>query len=177
MLLYPLLVWLGVQHAAPRLVGLLVVAIYLLHALRRGRHWWHHALSVPTALALTAVLWWADSALLLQLLPSGISLAIAGYFAWGLIEPPGLPDRMAALEHGVAYEQLDPRIRAYTRRVALLWLAFLLANAALVAVLALFASRAWWALYTGILAYVAMGGLFALEYAYRHLVFFRKHDL
>lgn len=177
LLLYPVLVVLGVQHTAPRMVGLVVVAVYLLHALRRCRRFWHYGLSLSLAAALTALLWWADSALLLQLLPSGISLAMAGLFAWGLVSPPSLPGRMAALEHGVDYADLDPRIQAYTRNVTLIWVVFLLTNAALVAVLALLASRLWWAFYTGVLAYLAMGSLFALEYAYRRWVFFKKHDL
>ncbi|MGD8176194.1 hypothetical protein [Marinimicrobium sp. ARAG 43.8] len=177
LLLYPVLVLLGVSQWSPRLVGLVVIAVYLIHAWGKCRCFWQQLLLLAIASTAAGVLWWANDALVLQLVPSGISLAMAGYFAHGILVPPSLPGRMAAMQHRMPYSALDPRIQRYTQSVTGVWCLFLLANAGVAAALAVYASPVWWALYTGLLAYLAIALLFAIEYAYRRLVFYRQHGL
>lgn len=62
---------------------------------------------------------------------------------------------------------LPPERAAYCRRVTWVWCAFFLGNGALSAALAGLAPVAWWALWTGLLSYVAMGLLFAGEVVVR----------
>jgi uncharacterized membrane protein len=57
--------------------------------------------------------------------------------------------------------------------VTAVWCAFFVANGAISLELALAGSRASWALYTGVIAYVCLGALFAAEYVYRHWRFRR----
>lgn len=60
----------------------------------------------------------------------------------------------------------DDRI-GYCRRVTAVWCAFFLANAGVSLWLALYATLAQWTVYTGIVAYLLAGVLFAIEVAYR----------
>jgi uncharacterized membrane protein len=55
----------------------------------------------------------------------------------------------------------------YTFRITQIWCAFFLINGTLAAYTALFTSRAAWALYNGLIAYLLMGALFAGEWLYR----------
>ncbi|HEY5799896.1 MAG TPA: hypothetical protein VIT92_06735, partial [Burkholderiaceae bacterium] len=55
----------------------------------------------------------------------------------------------------------------YTRRVTQVWCAFFVVNGAIALGLAMYASEAAWSLYTGVIAYCAMGALFAGEWLVR----------
>jgi uncharacterized membrane protein len=57
--------------------------------------------------------------------------------------------------------------------VTVLWCAFFTLNGAATGLLAALAPRSWWALYTGAIAYVLMGALFAGEYLVRKARFGR----
>ena len=59
---------------------------------------------------------------------------------------------------------------AYTRRVTQVWCVFFAANAVVSAATALWADAAGWALYNGLIAYVAMGLLMAGEWLVRRRV-------
>src|SRR5690606_11287252 len=122
-------------------------------------------------------LWYANSELLLRLMPAGINLVCAAYFAFGLSNPPALPTRMAALHHRVAPGDLPAPLVRYTTGVTRVWVGFFILNAAVSAIVALIGSREIWALYNGLIAYLAVAGLFAAEYAYRRLVFYKNNLL
>jgi uncharacterized membrane protein len=153
------------------------VGLYLLRVLVRPNRTWQRWAIVLTGTALAAVFWYANSELLLRLLPAGINLTLAVFFAWGVMRPPALPTRMAALQHGVPATELPEPIVRYTRAVALLWTCFFLFNATLATLTALVTSRELWALYNGLVAYGLVGTVFAAEYAYRRLIFYKKHPL
>src|SRR5690606_27017397 len=108
------------------------------------------------------------------LFPALINLAGAAVFAYSLLFPPTLPARLAARDYG---EVLPPPVLCYTTWVTRLWVVFFLLNGLVAAMLALFASRELWMLYNGLLAYMAVAALFAGEYAYRTLVFRKRHSL
>lgn len=175
--LYPLLVYLGMQWLEPAVLGICIVGLYLLRSLARPSRGWQRWVILLTGVTLAAVFWYANSELLLRLLPAGINLTLAVFFTWGVLRPPALPTRMAALQHGVPAAELpEPTVR-YTRTVAMIWSVFFLFNATLATLTALMASREMWALYNGLVAYGLVGALFAAEYAYRRLIFYKKHPL
>ncbi|MDQ2076975.1 hypothetical protein [Marinimicrobium sp. ABcell2] len=177
LVLYPLMVYLGIQWVEPGVLGLALVAVYLFRALLKADKFWQRGALVVCSAGVAALLWYANSEVLLRLLPTGINLALAAVFAAGLIWPPTVPTRMAALHRGVSYQELPPAVLRYTLWVTRLWVGFFLLNASVSAFTALVASREVWALYNGLLAYVVVGTLFAAEYGYRRLVFYKKHGL
>ena len=52
----------------------------------------------------------------------------------------------------------------------MVWVAFLLCNALISLATAVWGTRAQWALWNGLLSYLAMGTLFTVEYAVRRVV-------
>ena len=73
---------------------------------------------------------------------------------------------LARLQH----PDLPPEGVAYTRRVTQIWCGFFALNGSLAALLVLLEQYRWWALYTGIIAYILMGILMGGEFAYRKWV-------
>jgi len=65
---------------------------------------------------------------------------------------------------------LPPAAVRYTRQVTRVWVAFFAFNASVATGLALLAPLSWWTLYTGLIAYLLMGLLFAGEWLVRQRV-------
>lgn len=177
LVLYPLMVYLGMQWFEPAVLGLIVVGIYLFRTLLKANQHWQRGGLIMAGAVLAAVFWYTNSELLLRLLPAGINLSLALVFAAGLIWPPTLPARMAALHRGVPYSDLPPPVRHYTSWVTRLWVVFFVFNAGVSVLTAWVGSRELWALYNGFVSYLIVGVLFAGEYGYRRLIFYKKHGL
>ena len=77
--------------------------------------------------------------------------------------PQSIVERMARLSE----PDLPASGVAYTRTVTKVWCAFFVVNGSIALATALWASQAVWSLYNGVIAYVAMGVLFAGEYLVR----------
>lgn len=171
-LLYPLLVFFGLQHFSLGTVSLALAALLALRLLLIRRQ-----LAGPQALRLGRALLPAGLAalvctlaaalfqhpLLLKLTPVVISAAFLFSFAQTLRQPPSMIEILARLSE----PDLDARGVVYTRRVTQVWCGFFLLNGSIALYTALFADLAVWTVYNGLIAYVLMGLLFAVEYAVR----------
>ena len=161
---YPLLVWLALGHVGPRWVALGLAALALARAaLARERFWLAVAMAVALLAAASA---WLDGWAPLKLYPVVVNLALLGVFAVSLRRGPPVVERLARLRE----PSLPPAAVAYTRRVTQVWCVFFAANAAISAATALWADAAGWALYNGVVAYVAMGALMGGEWLVRRRV-------
>jgi|RhiMethySRZTD1v2_1073278.scaffolds.fasta_scaffold34047_7 uncharacterized membrane protein len=162
--LYPLLIFAGLQFLDPRSVALLVLGALVLRYRR-------HTLRILAGLSATqfvalgmapllglAVLA-TNSEVLLRLYPAAISASMLILFGVTLVHPPTMVERFARLQE----PELSPASVRYTRRVTFAWCAFFVLNGAIAAWTAVYASREAWALYNGVIAYLAMGTLFAGE--------------
>ena len=98
--------------------------------------------------------------------PVFINLALASIFAASLMFPPSIVERIARLSD----PDLPARAVRYTRHVTMVWVAFLVCNAAISLATAVWGTLAQWTLWNGLLSYLAMGLLFAVEYAVRRKV-------
>lgn len=160
--LYPFAVYFGTEHVSPRQLGLLLGALWLARALsgrgQKGLAW--------VALAFCAVIAWLGDAHLLRWYPVLISAGLLAIFSLSLSHGMPVVERLARLSD----PELPPRAVRYTRRVTQVWSLFFLANGLVAATLALWAPLAWWTLYTGLIAYVLMGLLFAGEWMTRRRV-------
>ena len=168
-LLFPWALWLGEGRVAPSLLA----ALLLLAGLAR----W------PTSAPSAAPRYWAGATILLALLafwsggllplrfyPVLVNAAFLTVFAYSLIAPPSMIERLARLHE----RNFPPAAVGYTRRVTQVWCLFFTLNGAIALYTALFASMSQWSFYNGFLAYLLMGILFAGEYcARRH--FKRRH--
>lgn len=163
---YPFAVWWALAHWSPRWVALLALGLLAARwaiareafAAAAESRW--PLLGVALLCTATLIFDWQP---LLLAIPVVVSAFAAFVFGRSLSSVP-LVERFARAEHS---EEEMALLAGYCRGVTRVWCAFLLANAALSLALALFATLAGWALYTGFLAYVLMGTLFALEWCVR----------
>ncbi len=160
-LLYPLLVYVALGRGGLRWMAVLLAGVAVLRAVlvREWVSWWLAAGAVLLA-ALTFI---SNAALPLKIYPVLVSLGFLAIFGVSLLHGPSAIERIARLRD----PDLSPEGVKYTRRVTQIWCGFFIFNATTAAILAIWASDAWWALYTGILSYLLMGILFAGEWILR----------
>jgi uncharacterized membrane protein len=151
-------------HFEPRWLALALAALAFMRWSTARQPFWRTAALLPLPLAGCALL--ANAALPLKLYPMLANLAFGALFAWSLAHPPSAIERIARLSR----PGLTPAGAAYTRKVTWVWVGFFVVNGLLAAATALWASDAAWALYNGLVAYGAMGALFAGEWLVRQRV-------
>lgn len=173
LVLYPLLVYIGIQQLGPRALA----AILLTAALARlvaakisgkalGNSLWL-LLAAATATGLTLA---TGSVLGLKFYPvlvSGVMLVLFGISLW---HPPSMIERFARLQQ----PDLPAHAIPYTRKVTWVWCGFFVVNGA-IASATVFASDQLWALYNGLVSYLLIGLLLAGEYLVR-LHVQKQHD-
>ena len=162
--LYPLLIFAGLEFLDPRSVALLVLIALALRYRRHAARLLAGFSAVQfSALAIAPLLGLAvlatNSEILLRLYPAAVSMSMLILFGATLAHPPTMVERFARLQGG----ELSAASVRYTRHVTQAWCLFFIANGAIGAYTAAFASREAWALYNGVIAYVLMGTLFAGE--------------
>lgn len=132
------------------------------------------------------ILWIGPALAYPLLVHAGLAASPRDLFALGLLAVPVLPSAGMLLLFGRSLRSsqtfveriarrsepdLDPAKVRYCRRVTKVWCGFFVLNIVLTLALARFAPLSWWTAWTGALAYVAMGLLFAGEYAVRRARF------
>lgn len=161
---YPLLVYGGLHVLPPRFLALVLGGALLARELagsRRGAA----PLLLPIALlgGIFALALVFNEGRFFLFVPVLVNGALFVSFARTLSAGPSMVESLARRRFGhVPDEHLG-----YCRRVTEIWCAFFVANGALILWLALRAPLAYWTLYTGLIAYVLVGVLFAGEMTYR----------
>ncbi|MBI5542953.1 MAG: hypothetical protein HY901_03635 [Deltaproteobacteria bacterium] len=174
LLAYPLAVYFGLSRFSSRGVGLLVLVLLLpglVKTLLQRRKELLATLGLPIAVAALMLLAVAsnDERFVLAY-PALVNLVLLTQFVWTL--RPGtmsMVERFARLQ----VDDLPDREIAYCRSVTACWCAFFVLNGMACALFAGYASRSWWALYTGLLSYLALGLLFGVEFTVRKYLFRR----
>lgn len=177
-IVYPVLVYIGLTRWDSRLVALLILGFVALSVLTKlgdpdKRARLRSILVIPAAIITLAGLSAAlDSPTLLLITPVLISLALLFTFGVSLRAgaTPMIENFARLQEPDLSRDEL-----AWCRQITVLWCGFFVVNGALALVLALAAPMAWWAVYTGGIAYVLMGVLFAGELVFRKWKF-QKFD-
>lgn len=174
---YPAALYLGITHLDARTLGLVMLGLLVPNlALRLAAappEQRRAVLRLPLALALLVGVGAAlGEPRFFLALPVLVNLTLLANFAASLREPVSLVERYARMQ--------DPALpdgeRDYCRQVTRAWCWFFVANAGVCAVLAVAAPLAWWALYTGVLAYILVGLGFTIEYIVRKRTFLRFGD-
>ena len=170
---YPFLVYGGLRLLEPRALALALAGALLVREAVRLRARSPSPLLGPLALvasilALSAAF---NEGRFFLFVPALISAALFVSFGRTLIVGPSMVERLARrrLAHVTVADVV------YCRRVTEVWCAFFIANGALSLWLALRAPIEVWTLYTGLLAYLLVGAVFAGELTYRAWRF-RRYD-
>ncbi len=168
-LAYPLMIYLGLRFLAPRTLAitigvLLLLRLALAHKSAPSETRRLFLLGIPIAFVLGLAALFQEGRYFL-FVPSLISFAILTSFGRSLLEGHGPPmiEVFARIQAGELPDDEIP----YCRRLTGVWCVFLAANTLTALGFALLGSIEAWALYTGLLAYLLMGALFAGEYVYR----------
>lgn len=167
-LAYPAAVYFGLTRWGTRQVTLLLAALVLAGAVLRipasGREHMVAALKGPSLiLPLFALSYVLNDARFLFVMPVLISVVFLISFAGSLRGPMPIVERFARMQ----VSDLRPEEQRYCRSVTIVWSVFFVMNGITAALLAWLAPVAWWAAYTGLIAYVLMGLLGASEYVVR----------
>ena len=163
-LAYPVVVYLALGHVSPRWIALLLVALALARAGVTRESFWLVAAALAGVLAVAGAL--GDQWGPLKLYPALVNLVMFGLFATSLWRGPSVVERLARLRE----PHFPPAAVAYTRRVTQVWCGFFVVNGLVATATALWASAGVWALYNGLLSYIAMGLLMGGEWLVRRRV-------
>ena len=164
-LAYPFAVYLGLEHLSPRLFALFLGALWLARIFS-GKQTPLSRTLATIALLFCLLLGLAGEPALLRWYPVLISLALLGLFAGSLCSGMPIIERLARLSE----PELPPAAVRYTRQVTWVWVGYFVVNASIASGLALWAPLSWWTLYTGLIAYLLMGLLFAGEWLVRQRI-------
>lgn len=168
-LLFPVIVYFGLERLGPRVLGLILVAAFLARlvfllkgkALQAGR-----SLGIGAALAgigLAGGAWVCEQADLFLFYPVLVNGMLLLMFAASLVKPPSVIERLARLRE----PDLPEAAVAYTRGVTKLWCGFFMINGGIALATAIKADMEIWTLYNGLISYVLMGALFGAEFLVR----------
>lgn len=170
---YPIAIWAGISTAGSRLASLailviLAVAIPLGSFGRKGtppRELWGSGIAIVVLVLLS--IWLNDHRFLLAMPVLVNAILLFGFGMSLLAGRRPVVERFARMIH----RDLSPQRVLHCRSVTKVWCLFFLVNGMVSLYLALFAPLSAWALYTGGIAYLFMGALFAGEYAIRKIRF------
>lgn len=160
MLSYPLAVYFGIQSVQPWQIASILGALLLVRLICGRTSGAANQGLIIAALLFCGLAVWNNDEITLRFYPALMNLGLLTLFASSLYFPPPVIERLARLQH----PGLPPQGVLYTRRVTQVWCVFFLLNGLIAAATALWCSFACWSLYNGLLAYVLMGLLMAIEY-------------
>jgi uncharacterized membrane protein len=165
---YPFLVLAGLHWLEPRFLAVLLGLAVAARAVARCRRPSVEELGrlLAPALLLSGVLavtLASNDPRFLMFVPALVSLALLVVFARSLVNGPPMIEAFARMQHS---DFTAAELR-HCRNVTWIWCVFFAFNAAVAFGLAMRSELWWWTLYTGGVAYVLMGCLFAGEFVYR----------
>lgn len=166
-LIYPYLVYKGIENGMAWIAPTIFSIIYLLQAIRTK----NVSLKIKKVLVAITLLLGAYylQTLTAKILPVLIQLMLMIFFGRTLLKGngPSFIERFVRLEFPEFPEYVSP----YCRNLTLLWTGFFAMNVIVCSLLAIWGTNYGWTLYNGVLIYVMMGVLAVGEYIYRHFKF------
>ena len=163
------MVYLGLQWLPVNQLSLILVALLAGRLLIKSPIS-HLKYPIFFAIALLVIAATTSNELLVKFYPVLMNLGMLAIFGHSLLVPPSIVERLARIRE----PDLAPEGVAYTRKVTLAWCVFFVLNAAIAAYTALYTELEVWTLYNGLIAYLLMGSLMAIEFCVRIYVR-RKH--
>lgn len=163
--IYPFLVYWGLQHyPAAKLLPLLILLV-ILRALTVSQSV-ERVLQAVILITLVciALLWGHERGL--KFYPVMVNLSFLLLFAGSLLFPPTIVERIARLRS----PDLSDAAVAYTRKVTWIWVVFFCVNGSIATATALWATDKIWTLYNGFIAYLLIGILVGCEWLVRRRV-------
>ncbi|MEI8631573.1 hypothetical protein P4S72_04540 [Vibrio sp. PP-XX7] len=170
LLTYPFAIYFGIDKFGLKLVGGLLIAVFLLRIYTSGQILSREFRQIAWVSSVTGGLIVLSSLLFkqqgwLQFYPVIVNVYMLCLFAFSLKHPQTIIEKIARIQT----LRPSPEGVTYTRKVTLAWCAFFLFNA-IVALYTCFQSMAIWTLYNGLISYILIGCLFIGEWIIRQRV-------
>jgi len=168
LLLYPVAVYFGLQYFEPRLLGLLLLAVLILRfsllikTIQLKQLKPLAGISIASALIALLIVFFNEP-FYIRLNPVIINVSLFILFSYTLFKPPSMIERFARLQT----PELPVQAIHYTKTVTKVWCGFFVFNIGASTYTALYSSLEMWTLYNGLIAYILMGIIFAIEYTVR----------
>jgi uncharacterized membrane protein len=161
---YPVIIYLLLSYQVAWLGALMVFGL-IVWKLHRRDNWLWLAVILLVSILVSARLFGIDA--ILRLSPLLIHSSLFYIFMQSLHTTP-LIEQFARLDFGDA---LPAEIKAYCRKLTILWAIFFAANIAGCTWLAILGDDATWVLYNGLIVYLLIGTLLLGEYLWRRIAF------
>lgn len=166
LLLYPFAIYFGLNYFSPSLLAVLLLVLLSIRLLLVKKTLtkmpWLLPASLLGALAIVYSLV-SDSTIGFKLYPIMVNLAMLGVFSYSLFRPPCIIETFARLTD----KNLSEQGVQYTIKVTYLWCLFFILNGLVSLYTAFFSSLDIWLLYNGLVAYLLMALIMAIEYLVR----------
>jgi uncharacterized membrane protein len=164
-ILYPYLVFRGMQEGIVWFAPMVVASLYFFQALKESSIQAKiKKLLVVMVILLGITFFQAQTA---KLLPTLIQLFLMYFFFKTLIKGPPLIERFVRLE----FSELPAEIVQYCRQLTVIWVVFFAFNALVCSLLAIWGDPSWWAIYSGVIIFALTVVLMIGEYIWRHYRF------
>ncbi|THB73912.1 MAG: hypothetical protein D6B28_03045 [Gammaproteobacteria bacterium] len=170
--LYPLLVYFGLQHFDVRVVAVFILVILALRYVASNRSSdARHSLPQFRLVLIFGILLVigtlvTNSEYGIKLYPALVSAGMLVIFASSLYWPPPIIERFARLMDKNFPDEAIP----YTRKVTIAWCLFFIINGLIALWTTFFASQEMWVTYNGLISYILIGLMFAVEFVIRKIV-------
>ena len=189
--LYPVLVFCGLEFwgLSPRRLSLMLIGLAFVHFFNvtrerakddEGSNRANVAKNISLLVLMLlcgALAFFADNLLFLKFYPVMVNLSLLCFFAFSLWKKPSFAFRMANLgDRTLRVSPERPFVERYCDRVTLVWCAFFVANASVALFTALVGSERMWTLYNGLISYILIGILFAVEFMVRKIMQKKLHS-
>jgi len=172
--LYPFLVYYGLDHFTLSQIAivLLVVFVSRIVFLKKNQFAknWPVLLTVVIGAVLAGLSWLYGNADYLLWYPVGLNAALFIVFFTSILFPPTVIEYIARLTD----KNLPEKAIRYTRKVTIVWSIFFVINASIATWTAIHGDMKIWTLYNGLVAYLVIGLIFAVEFLVRQHV--RKNE-
>ncbi len=168
LLLYPVAVYYGLQYFEPRWLGLLLLLVLFLRFSLLFKTVTLQQLKPLAGISIASatigiLIIFFNEPFYVRLNPVIINISLFTLFSYTLYKPPSMIERFARLQT----PELPVEAISYTRTVTKVWCAFFIFNFIVSAYTSVYSSMEIWALYNGLIAYILMGFIFAIEYIVR----------
>ncbi len=167
--LYPLIVYFGLQYISVQTISVVLIALVCLRLLLSQQLLKKLPWLLPAsifALVTLAIAYVTNNDAGLRLYPVIINSMMAITFIFSLFRGPTIIESFARLQE----PELDDKGIAYTRNVTKVWSLFFIINGVAALYTCLYSSLAVWSLYNGLISYILIGLIMAIEWLVRKRV-------
>lgn len=178
LLAYPFVIYFGLSFFAPTILALFLALLFIFRHFSQAKNNSKQNIKIPHAnlllinvLCLLAYTSISNSQLALKFYPVVVNLSFFFIFAYSLIKPPSVVEVIARMK-----DKLDDDGVVYTRKVTIIWCVFFSINGLIATWTIFHPDPQYWIIYNGLISYILMGVLMAIEFAYRRLTILKPNN-